>query len=431
MSYNLIKQLSDKNENWKVRVRLSRMWEAVNRKNLELINLDIVLIDEQDDTIHTTIQKNNVKKFQAQLREGQLYSLSNFRVNTYKEKDSYRPISKEKKINFLRTTVIEELKEAEVTISQHKFEFVDYQTIVDRFNNSKQLTDIIGKIVGVGPLENVHVQGSTVPMRNIDIMNPENVEKTEIEGIPLQFEQEISVEKRITQNRRTIKQITSLEWTSDDQLKLSKCSQPFSQWYQLDERYIPVEFKILFHLLQLQGLLCRTSSKREEDGSRTEFQIISPSCLTLPERNSISIELPSNWYKSKWIGFPIFASLPYHAYWGDVIKARVIALNHWAFELFTAFFFDRQPFTNFINLRQDCCLLYLSRDEWFATVGNGKCSQIKVTFTIDVFSCGVTLLYEQDVDEFNQTNALCLIQRLGEKSIYKLSGNDLLNHPSH
>ena len=47
MSYNLIMQLSDKNENWKVRVRLSRMWEVVNQKILELINLDMVLIDEQ------------------------------------------------------------------------------------------------------------------------------------------------------------------------------------------------------------------------------------------------------------------------------------------------------------------------------------------------------------------------------------------------
>ena len=47
MSYNLIKQLSDKKENWKVRVRLSRMWESINRKNLELISLDMVLIVEQ------------------------------------------------------------------------------------------------------------------------------------------------------------------------------------------------------------------------------------------------------------------------------------------------------------------------------------------------------------------------------------------------
>ena len=94
------------------------------------------LFKYQDDTIHATIQKNNVKKFQAQLWEGQLYSLSNFRVDTYKEKDSYQPISKDKKINFLRTTVIEELKEAEITISQHIFEFVDYRIIVDCFDSN-------------------------------------------------------------------------------------------------------------------------------------------------------------------------------------------------------------------------------------------------------------------------------------------------------
>ncbi|XP_050254903.1 uncharacterized protein LOC126700757 [Quercus robur] len=160
------------------------------------------------------------------------------------------------------------------------------------FLNSGILEDIIGKIVGVRPLGNVHVQGSTVPMRNIDIMNPgeikiritlwgptsneiednfytnnpgsfviivtstivktfrgehylsstsatkvyinleipetttlidRNVEKTEIEGIPLQFKQQISVEKRITQNRRTIKQMTSLEWTSNDQENVFTC----------------------------------------------------------------------------------------------------------------------------------------------------------------------------------------------------------------
>ena len=46
-------------------------------------------------------------------------------IYTYKQKDSYWPISKERKINFLRTIVIEELKEAEVSISWHKFESID------------------------------------------------------------------------------------------------------------------------------------------------------------------------------------------------------------------------------------------------------------------------------------------------------------------
>ena len=62
-------------------------------------------------------------------------------------------------------------------------------------------------------------------------------------------------------------------------------------------------------------------------------------------------------------------------------------------------------------------LLYLSRDNWFAAVGNGECSQIKVIFETDdsafhVWECGVSLVYEQDVDEFSRTNAQCLIEKL-------------------
>ena len=64
--------------------------------------------------------------------------------------------------------------------------------------------------------------------------------------------------------------------------------------------------------VQLQGLLCHkpvygTSFKREEDGSRTEFLIIFLPSLIQTVRNSISIELPSNWYNSKWIGLALWA----------------------------------------------------------------------------------------------------------------------------
>jgi len=188
------------------------------------------------------------------------------------------------------------------------------------------------------------------------------------------------------------------------------------------------------------GLLSRktvygTSSKREEDGSRTEFLIIFPSCLIQTERNSISIELPSNWYDSKWIGFALRASVylsSIRILESCVIRAQVIALgdmpqNHGAFELFTTL----------IRFGNGICLLYLSRDEWFATLGKGKCNQIKVIFeseqnTIYAKECGVSLIYEQDVDTFNQTNTQCLIESFGEEvPIYKLIGNDHLKHPSH
>ncbi|KAF3956343.1 hypothetical protein CMV_018518 [Castanea mollissima] len=77
-------------------------------------------------------------------------------------------------------------------------------------------------------------------------------------------------------------------------------------------------------------------------------------------------------------------------------------------------------------------LLYLSRDSWFATVGNGECNQIEVTFEnygprLNVWNCGVNLVYEQDVEEtsikqlHNATVATSLLEREVQRFISFLS----------
>nr|XP_023893288.1 TMV resistance protein N-like [Quercus suber] len=209
-------------------------------------------------------------------------------------------------------------------------------------------------------------------------------------------------------------------------VKLSSWSQSLSQWRLYGESGSRVEFTILFHFLQ--GLLCYKTVNGTS--SKTEFQIIVPSWLTHQSvGNSINIELPSNWCNSKWMGFAFWASLSGIIGLKHGIRVRVIALgdmpqNHCASELFTTW----------IHCGVSICLLYLSRDDWVAKVG--ECSRIKVIFETDesniyVWKCGVSLVYEQDVDEFNQTNAQCLIESVGEVFIFKLSGNDHFKHTSH
>ncbi|XP_050253014.1 disease resistance protein RUN1-like [Quercus robur] len=214
-------------------------------------------------------------------------------------------------------------------------------------------------------------------------------------------------------------------------VKLSIWPQPLSQWLPYDhESGSQMASTILLYFLQVQGLLCcktvyGTSSKGEEDGSITEFLIIMPSCSTKIVGNSISIELPSNWYNSKWIGLALYASLSVpDVGWKDGIRAHVIAhsdmpQNQCASELVTTT----------MCCGDSICLLYLSRDDWCAKVGNGECSQIKVIIetdkgTIDVWECGFSLIYKQDVDEFNQKNAQCLIESFGKGFIYKLTVSD-------
>ena len=143
-------------------------------------------------------------------------------------------------------------------------------------------------------------------------------------------------------------------------------------------------------MVWVQGLL-----RREDvlDGS------IIPSCLAEIKETSISIELPSNWYNNKWIGFALWAPLSFLSYYD--ITASVIALGNIPQN-------DRvsEHFTTSIRAENNICLLYLSRADWFAKVGNGECIQIKVIFEINdsefhVVGCGVSLVYKQDVNKFN------------------------------
>ncbi|XP_075648268.1 TMV resistance protein N-like [Castanea sativa] len=219
----------------------------------------------------------------------------------------------------------------------------------------------------------------------------------------------------------------SLKWLPA-WVKLSIWSQPLSQWLPYDERHSQKEFTILVHFLQ--GLLCRTtvygnSSKSEEDGFGTEFQIIIPSCLTQKVGNSISIELPSNWYNSKWIGLALWALLP-NPRLIDGLRAREVVVgkmhqNNCAFELLTTRINVEVQTDYLLNY-----VLYVSRDEWFA-VGNGECSQIEVIFNgskLFDLKIGVSLVYEKDADEFNQTNEQCLIESFGEVHIFKSTVGD-------
>ncbi|XP_050262353.1 uncharacterized protein LOC126706841 isoform X2 [Quercus robur] len=168
MEFSFLNQLSNKSDKYKIKIRVSRMWDAVNRNNQEIISSDMILIDEQNNAIHSTIHKNISKKLKPFLKEGQLYALSNFEVGNCNE--FYRPIQNEQKIIFLPTTNIQELTETEVNIPHHKFEFVDYNTIVQRLNSHVQLSDIIAKVVAIGPIEHPTIKGSKVALRNITVM---------------------------------------------------------------------------------------------------------------------------------------------------------------------------------------------------------------------------------------------------------------------
>ena len=43
----MLHEISNQKDSWKVKVRIIRLWDAINLNNNELISLDMILLDEE------------------------------------------------------------------------------------------------------------------------------------------------------------------------------------------------------------------------------------------------------------------------------------------------------------------------------------------------------------------------------------------------
>ena len=47
MAYDMLHEISNQKDSWKVKVRIIRLWDAINLNSNELISLDMILLDEE------------------------------------------------------------------------------------------------------------------------------------------------------------------------------------------------------------------------------------------------------------------------------------------------------------------------------------------------------------------------------------------------
>uniref|UniRef100_A0A7N2M120 Uncharacterized protein n=1 Tax=Quercus lobata TaxID=97700 RepID=A0A7N2M120_QUELO len=173
--YSFLDQISDAKETWRIRVRICRMWKAVNKRSgNNFISLDMIFIDEKKNLMHAIVRKNVFQKFSTILREGGTFIISNFKVIVTNK--GYRPVSNDLNIIFLLTTSVKECNEESELIPMHAFEFATYDCINNRLNDNSYLTDIIGKLTAVGPIEQVHFHNGSTNIRNLQILLPEDKE---------------------------------------------------------------------------------------------------------------------------------------------------------------------------------------------------------------------------------------------------------------
>ncbi|KAF3957708.1 hypothetical protein CMV_017305 [Castanea mollissima] len=163
MEYTTLKQISRDKDNSKLKVRVLRMWDAINiANNHDLISLDMILVEKEGTLIHASIRKNLAQSFRPQLNEGSIYTITNFLVE--ENKGNYRPVHNQLKILFNSTTSVSKFNGFDHSIPQSQFEFSDYGTIASRCYDNTYLTAI----------EEIKTRGRPTKMRNIQLLLEES-----------------------------------------------------------------------------------------------------------------------------------------------------------------------------------------------------------------------------------------------------------------
>ncbi|KAM7275376.1 hypothetical protein ACFE04_017242 [Oxalis oulophora] len=144
-----IRDLSYGKQKSKMCVRVIRQWivpSPTHFKNLGGTKMmGMLLLDEQGSKIEATSKGLPLLKFGSIMKEGECYSISNFRLarnvgwprlkgNTFK-------------LNFTISTNIERI--LATTIKDYRYDFVPLRDIGGRGNNDCDLIDVVGQLVVV------------------------------------------------------------------------------------------------------------------------------------------------------------------------------------------------------------------------------------------------------------------------------------------
>ncbi|KAK1396663.1 hypothetical protein POM88_006526 [Heracleum sosnowskyi] len=144
MSSTMLCSLTAEKIVWSIRVRAQAVWKGINRRTNDFKGFNIVFIDEQDSRIHAFISEKLSDGFAEDLKEGQVYTLSNFKVHKYKGDENNRVVRNEMHIYFENQTKLKKIDTDVPLIKKYAFDPFGLQDIPKFVNDNRFLIDVVG-----------------------------------------------------------------------------------------------------------------------------------------------------------------------------------------------------------------------------------------------------------------------------------------------
>ncbi|GLU17647.1 hypothetical protein SLE2022_340060 [Rubroshorea leprosula] len=156
---DFIKDLNPSKEQWRIKVRVIRLWKQKNFRQSKLgDNIEMLLLDEQGGRIQATLRAS--LRFKDAFTEGGVYTISNFGVSL--NEDPYKPTTHKYKIVFNPRTAHSLLNDS--SIPNYAFSFVEFDKILNQTQENAFLVDVIGLLSVVIERKEVTKNGSPLNM---------------------------------------------------------------------------------------------------------------------------------------------------------------------------------------------------------------------------------------------------------------------------
>ncbi|CAO2161200.1 unnamed protein product, partial [Urochloa humidicola] len=139
-------------------VRASRFWEFYDiHDETKLLHADLVLIDEEGNSIHAQIYKDAYPKFKSAIKEGSVYNLSCFWIK--KSNNNYKPVTNDIMLNLSTWTEIEEVVEIPPAFPCITYSLTPIEQVPSRVNYTEYFTDVIGIVTSVSNVMSLRARG--------------------------------------------------------------------------------------------------------------------------------------------------------------------------------------------------------------------------------------------------------------------------------
>ncbi|TVU21884.1 hypothetical protein EJB05_31555, partial [Eragrostis curvula] len=152
MEYNLLSEINPTRRNWRIKVRVARMWHLSGiAKGKGLTSMELALVDEEGVGITACIGQNELNNFKDTLMEGHSYFIKNFQVS--KQARRFNAVPSTYTIYLTSWTIVQEVPvELSAGLPHYIFNFVDFQELDSKAKSGNPLVDVIGQLTVVHPV---------------------------------------------------------------------------------------------------------------------------------------------------------------------------------------------------------------------------------------------------------------------------------------